>query len=301
MSVGPYRVTQRGVAMQSLANLQGNLDRLSSIQNQLSSGKQVQRPSDDPSMAVVAMRARAESSVYTQYSRAADDAQGWLSTIDNTMSGMTAALRRVRDLTVQGASTAVQDQTSRDAIAAEIDQVKQSLIESSNAKYNNRPVFGGVTAGTSAYDATGNYVGVSVAAGGPIQRRVSEGSLVRVDVTGPEAFGAPGSDMFSVLSQISSDLRTNPSNVSNDLGTVDNTVNNLLNVQADIGARANRVTAMQTAATARIGVLNTQQSDAEDIDLPKTIINLNMAQVAYQSALQATAKVIQPSLMDFLR
>jgi flagellar hook-associated protein 3 FlgL len=58
---------------------------------------------------------------------------------------------------------------------------------------------------------------------------------------------------------------------------------------------------MQQAAQNRVQDLQSQLSDVEDIDLPKTITELSLQQTAYQAALAATAKVIQPSLVDFLR
>ena len=58
---------------------------------------------------------------------------------------------------------------------------------------------------------------------------------------------------------------------------------------------------MQQSADGKVDALTTQLSEVEDIDLPKTVSDMQMQQVAYQAALQAAAKVVQPSLVDFLR
>jgi flagellar hook-associated protein 3 FlgL len=71
--------------------------------------------------------------------------------------------------------------------------------------------------------------------------------------------------------------------------------------QASVGARSNRVQSLQQTANDRQVDLQSQLSEVEDIDLPKTITDMTLQQTAYQAALGATAKVIQPSLMDFLR
>jgi flagellar hook-associated protein 3 FlgL len=104
-----------------------------------------------------------------------------------------------------------------------------------------------------------------------------------------------------VLGQISTDLRSNPDNLKADLANLDSATNNMQSQLSDVGARYNRIDQMKTAANNRITDLKTQLSNLEDIDLPKTITELQLQQTAYQAALAATSKVIQPSLVDFLK
>jgi flagellar hook-associated protein 3 FlgL len=70
---------------------------------------------------------------------------------------------------------------------------------------------------------------------------------------------------------------------------------------ASVGALYNRVQTMRDRADSTALNLKSSLSEVEDIDLPKTIVDLQLQETAYQSALSATAKVIQPSLVDFLR
>jgi flagellar hook-associated protein 3 FlgL len=76
---------------------------------------------------------------------------------------------------------------------------------------------------------------------------------------------------------------------------------NMLTEVSSVGARANQVASAQTSITGQQLTTKSQLSGIEDIDLAETILNLQMQQVAYQGALGAAAKVLQPSLMDFLR
>ena len=69
----------------------------------------------------------------------------------------------------------------------------------------------------------------------------------------------------------------------------------------DVGVRQQRVQDAQTTVGARVLDLTSRLSDVEDVDMPSTIVALQTQQVAYQAALGATAKVVQPSLLDFLR
>jgi flagellar hook-associated protein 3 FlgL len=89
--------------------------------------------------------------------------------------------------------------------------------------------------------------------------------------------------------------------LSDDLKDLDGVINGMLAAAANVGTRSAR---MQTAATVNMSSalnLKTQLSNTEDIDLPKTIMELQMQQNGYQAALQATAKVISPTLLDFLK
>src|SRR5919107_6286333 len=96
------RVTDNSIHTRVLANLQRSLARGEKIQAQLSSGKQINRPSDSPTGTVSSMQLRAESRANQQYARNADDGLGWLGTLDDTLSSVSTLVNRARDLTVQG-------------------------------------------------------------------------------------------------------------------------------------------------------------------------------------------------------
>jgi flagellar hook-associated protein 3 FlgL len=191
------------------------------------------------------------------------------------------------------------DLQSRKALAVEVDNIRSSLLALSNTQYLDRPLFGGTTTGQSAYDTNGVFLDPANAT--PVMRTVGDGAQVRVDITGPEVFGPPGNDLFANLANIADNLRNNPSALNSDLGALKATMSNIQSQLADVGARYNRLSVMKDTGEQRLLTLGTQRSDVEDIDLPKTIMDLQLQQTAYQAALSATAKVIQPSLVDFLR
>ncbi len=293
----PFRVTHRSVGMRALQGLQNNLDRVGRLQEQLSSGKQISRPSDSPTATVASMRFRSELRNHEQYTRNADDGLGWLGTIDSALTGSLASVRRARDLTLTGMSTGSSSQEGREAMAAEIEQLRQHLISVSNTTYLDRPVFGGTTPGQQAYDADGSYVGDA----NQVTRTVGDGVQVRVDVSGPEVFGTGSNQLFTVLSDIASNLRTNPAALSGDLARLDSVMGTVQNRLADVGTRYSRVEQSRNTADHRILTLTSDLSGVEDIDLPRTIVDMQMQQAAYQAALGATKHVVQPSLIDFLR
>jgi flagellar hook-associated protein 3 FlgL len=302
-----FRVTQRSLTNTSLAGLQANLDRMQRLQEQLSSGKALNRPSDSPTSTVSALRYRAELKRNAQYDRNASDGLAWLGTADNALTDGMSLVRRVRELVLTAANAAT-DQQGREAIAAEIDTLRDGLLATANTSFLGRPVFAGTASTTTAYDAAGNFLGDS----GQVKRTVASGVDVQVNVSGPDAFsftpvvaGGP-SDLFATLSTISTHLRSgNPVDVqtmsTDDLNALDAGFGQMQKALTTVGARYAQVQTMQTRVQSLAVDLTSSLSDVENVDLPKTIMDLQMQQVAYQSALSATAKVIQPSLVDFLR
>ena len=298
------RVTDRSIHAQVLANLQRSIAKGGKIQEQLSSGKQINRPSDSPTGTVASMQLRGELRANQQYIRNADDGIGWLSTADTTLSDASSVVTRARNLVLQGLNAGANDEQSREAIAVEIDNIKDTLVGLANTKYLDRPLFGGTMVNDETkpgpFTANGTYHGDK----GETNRTVGAGVTVRVDVRGTKAFGENDDEnqVFAVLTDISASLRAGDTDkLRTGLTRLDKSSDLLKSTLSEVGARYNRLTQMKQAAEDRVLAVTAQLSDVEDIDLPKTIMDMQLQQTSYQAALAASAKVIQPSLIDFLR
>jgi flagellar hook-associated protein 3 FlgL len=293
-----FRVTEKSIATNILVGLQGNLGKLGDIQQKLSSGKQISKPSDSPTGTVAAMQYRGDLAAAKQYARNADDGLGWLGITDGTLGNIMDQVQRTRALILQGMSNGSGGSAdAREAIASEIDQIHDATIGLANTRYGDRPIFGGTTTGPAAYDATGTYLGDNAI----VRRTVGDNVKVQVATPGPSVFGTGSGQLFQIMADVSTDLRTNPGNLKADLDRLDTVTTTLKAVQSSVGARYNQVSQMQEFANSKVDSLGVQISDVEDIDLPKTITDMQLQQVAYQAALAAGAKVVQPSLVDFLR
>ncbi|MET7420628.1 flagellar hook-associated protein FlgL [Dactylosporangium sp. NPDC005555] len=293
-----FRVTERSMASNTLANLQVNLARNQQLQNQLSSGKLITKASDSPGGAVIAMQHRADMATLNQYSRNADDGIGWLNMADTSLSSASTQLNRARELVLSGLSSgSAGSPEAREAIALEVENIRDSMINLSNTTYLDRPIFGGSTPGAIAFDKNGVYQGDD----GKINRTISGNATVRVDTGAEDVFGSGNTNVFHLLGKIADDLRNDPVGLQADLSEVDTAQKRIQAGLSGVGSRYNQVSEMQQTAQNRVLDLRAQLSDVEDIDLPKTITELALQQTAYQAALAATAKVIQPSLVDFLR
>jgi flagellar hook-associated protein 3 FlgL len=292
------RITQRAVALTSLQGLNRNLDDVGKLQQQLTSGRLISAPSDSPTGTNRAMQTRSDQAANAQQLRNIGDAKSWLEQTDSSLREMLDTTRRVRDLTVQGLSTGSNSDTSLQALATEVASLREGLLSLANRTTGGRPLFGGVTPGSKAYDASGTYVGL---AGPPVTRRVSDTEVIRVDMSGPEAFGPAGNDLFAVVDRIANDLVANPTALSTHLTDLDGVMKGMLTAVADVGSRAARVDREEQVNKDAALMLSSQLAETENIDLPNTIMRLQMQQVGYEAALSATAKALQPTLLDYLR
>lgn len=294
------RITQRAVALTSLQGLNRNLDAVGKLQQQLTSGRIINAPSDSPTGTNKAMQTRAEQAAVAQQARNISDAKGWLGQGDSTLREMLDTTRRVRDLTVQGLNTGAVSEASQKALSTEVASLREGLLSLANTLVQGRPLFGGVTTGSKAYNADGTWAGQ---AGPPVTRRLSESETVRVDLTGTEAFGPDGTNLFDIVGRIAANL-TDPNAgalLETDLADLDVAIKRMSTAVADVGSRAARVDRAEKLNFDRSLSLTARLGETENVDLPETIMRLQMQQVGYEAALAATAKAISPTLLDYLR
>jgi flagellar hook-associated protein 3 FlgL len=287
------RVTHKSMSNVALRGLQGSLSRAQQLQNELSSGKRVGTPSDDPAAASASMKLRSQRRQDEQYLRNIDDASGRLNVTDDALSQISDRIRRARDLLVQAGDGAV-DASGMAAIGAELSSISGEVKDLYNTRWLDRPVFGGTVPGSVAIDSTGTYIGNDA----PIQARISRDSTLRVDTSGTAA-GA--NTLPDLLGQAAADVTGNPTAVAGDLTALDAELGKVLQTLGDVGARSARLETTRTNLTAEQLDFTSRISQNEDVDLPATIMNLQSQQVAYQTALSAAAKVLQTSLADYLK
>ncbi|MFH5824913.1 flagellar hook-associated protein FlgL [Georgenia sp. AZ-5] len=289
------RVTQQTQALSAQRNLQTGLAEMARLQEQATSQKKLARPSDDPVAAADAMRVRAGAAAENQYGRNIDDGNGWLTTIDSALNSSLNVMHRVRDLVLQGASE-TSSPASREALALEIEELREELLGRANTKYMGRTVFAGTSDAGVAFTEDLSFTGV---AGSSVQRRLGPDTAVRVDADGAAIFGEGAGSVFALLDTVVADLRGG-GKVSNNLDALDGRMKAMVAVLADVGARHAHIEKADTAHREKVLTLETQRSRIEDVDMAEAIMDLQLQELSYQAALGVTAKVLQPTLMDFL-
>jgi flagellar hook-associated protein 3 FlgL len=288
------RVTQGLISASSLRGLQSALGRVQDVQAQLSSGKRISVPSDDPSGTASAMTLRSQQAADVQYLRNIDQVTARLNVTDTTLTSISDRLRSVRQLLVQAQNGALSTE-SRAALSAQAGALKGELVDLYNTTYLDRPVFGGTVAGQQAIDpTTGAYVGNDQ----PVSTRISRDATIRVDVKGTDV---AADRIAPLLDRITTDLAAGNGIPSADFDDLDAVASTVIQALGDVGARTARIEATKANVDSQRLDLTARISENEEIDLPATIMNLQSQQVAYQSALGASAKILQTSLLDYLR
>jgi flagellar hook-associated protein 3 FlgL len=303
------RITQRLMVDHSLFALQTGLGRLAKAQEQLSTGRLINRPSDSPTGTNDAMRLRAQLTADSQYLSNAQNGLDFLARTDSTLSAMVGSMQRARGLLVQGSSTGSMGQDARDALATELSQIKDALLTLANTEQMGRPLFGGTSDADVLYELQDDpastdpneKVWVFTGDANAVTRTIGDGQDVAVNVTGAQAFGPDGNTVFDVLDEAITNMATNPDQLDDSLAALDKALDRMLGAQADAGARVNRIEAKVRTLTDAELDHTTALSEIENVDIAKAVVDLQMQEVAYQAALGATARVLQPSLMDFLR
>ncbi len=292
------RLTQNVLVDRSVGRLQLGLSNLARVQERLSTGRQLNRPSDSPTDTTSAMRLRSSLKAVEQHARNAQDGLGRLGLVDQTLFTVSENIGRAREIALQGANTGSLDQNARNALATELDHIRADLLSQANTTYLTRPVFGGVTAGSQAFDATGTFPGVA----GAIPRRVGDDVKVDVSVDGRSVFGDGATSVFAEIEDLATALRSGDhAGVQTGLAELGARVSTVANAHANVGAAYKRIEQAETTLLSRKLDLTGSLSEVENVDLAEATVDVHLQEVAYQAALAATARVIQPSLLDFLR
>jgi flagellar hook-associated protein 3 FlgL len=291
------RVTDQSMSLAAQRALGERQSRLAAAQSTATSGTRISRPSDDPTGTGEALRVRAELAARAQHQRNIDDGSGWLSATDSALDGATGLLRQARDAAVQGSNGSL-TQAARDSLAAVVDGLRRDLVGAANTRYLGRNVFAGTSDAPSAFtDGTPpTYNG----AAGAVTRRVGPDETIAVDTDGRTAFGSGSMSAFSVLDAIAADLRAGV-DPGPRLAALDGAMTTLVAARADVGNRMTQLQRAGQATTAATTTLTARRAAVEDVDLGQAVLDLQLQQTAYQAALAVTAKVLQPSLTEFLR
>ena len=304
------RITTGMVQRSMLADLNSVSLKLARTQQKAASGKEITRPSDNPFGTSQAMGLRQSMSANDKYSSNIDDGTGWMDATESSLTSMGEYLDRAHTLIIQGSGDTA-DQTSRNAIAAEIDQIVAGLKEAANATFAGSYLMSGTATGVPPYsqgsDDTykGDDAGWDPAVPG-VLREIGPGVTVSINTVGRELLGdgqtANDDKLLDVLRDTAEHLRAGDgAALKDDLSRADKNLDTLLEMRARNGARTNRLEAASTRLDEIQEALTKQLSDTEDADFAKTMIDLNSQTVAYQAALKSGANIVQTSLMDFLR
>lgn len=297
-----------------LNNLYKNNQTNNKYYNQLASNKRITRLSDDPIGVVRAIQARRDVSKKTQYKSNIEDANGILTQSETSAMQLNELYQRALELT-KSAETDLYDVAERKAVASELKGIRDELIGIGNTTYAGKYIFGGYNTGKAPFelDDSGNlmYNGIDLSTGDLsaevnqiAEYEVDARTNIEVGVTGVELMGSGEESAYKVLDDLIKALEDESTTVE-DITQFENKLytvrNNNLALISDIGGRTARLELLTNRTEDELLNLETMRSNIEDVDMSEAIMNLSFASAIYNASLQIGARILQPSLVDYLR
>ncbi|MGE7603960.1 flagellar hook-associated protein FlgL [Peribacillus sp. NPDC097675] len=292
------RVTQSMLTNNMLTNLSSSYEKLGKLQEQVSSQKKFSKPSDDPVAAMMGMGYRTNLNQIQQYKSNISEATNWIDSTDDAITESISALQRIRELTVQG-SNGTYEENQKSNISEEIKQLKEHLVSIGDTQIGGKYIFNGQNTNVKPSSVTDATTGKISYGTEPINLEVFSGISIQINTDGSKVFGDALAKDGSIQQTI--DALEGNGDVGAMLAELDKTIDSFLATQAQVGARQNRIELM----TDRLGqqeVFATEiLSKNEDVDIEKAIMNLTTQESVHSASLSIGAKIMQPSLLDFLR
>lgn len=321
------RVTNSMLSKSFLRDLNRNQSNLKKINSQLASGKEISRPSDDPYKVARSMQLNSDIKAATQYNENIKDTTNWLDTTDTALQQLENSFQRIRELMVSSGNAAY-GVDEKKAIKDEINEKVNEIAQILNTNFDGKYIFGGTKVNSKPVivgsDVTGNnklYFGSSEGTiitdpsesnevkmlASDLMVEISQGVTMKYNVSATEIleFGEEPNkvNVMNLLTDITNSLDSEDSSevAGKLLGQMDSTISNLLKIMSEVGAKQNRMEAAATQNEDQILNLKDVLSKTEDIDFAEKTIEATVAQTVYMASLQVSARIIQPTLLDFLR
>lgn len=302
---------------------------MNDLQKQNATQKRINTPSDDPVGNAKLMTIRNETLDNKQFESNANLARTFLNYTDSSLEEVTNLMSRAKELAIGQASSAANGPESRIMVAEEIKHIQQEVAAISNRKLGDRYVFSGYKTNTQPFDDEGNYHGDD----GKIMVEVQKDVFVGMNLPGRDVFHglpnekekaqalAPDSalqvspelameqksaraqeDIFRTLETLRVGLMTN------DVDTIRSTLeplgkisDRIITARAQVGARLSGIENAENSMQKANGFNAELQSNIEDADIIQVVSDMAREETVLRASLQASNKLIQPTLLDFLR
>lgn len=296
------RVTNSMLISNLKKNINMGLRRMERVHNEMSSGKRFSVPSDDPVGVARSLKLRADLNENRQFKKNAEDALSWLETTETALDAMKDVMHRVKELAVQGANGTYSEHDTQ-TIAQEIQQLRDHLVSVGNSTYVGKHIFAGyktnlVPVGLNG-DGSLDYQGDI----GTINYQIGVSDLIEASLTAEEIFiNVNSEDLLKDMQDMYDFMNAGDhQGMAGLIGNFERHLENILNRTAEVGAKSSRMElAINRLKDENLNFTNLL-SKTEDADMADVLIRLTSEENVYRASLASGARIIQPTLIDFLR
>ena len=322
------RVTNKMLSNNFLRDMRTNLTNMSRIQGQMTSGKQITKASDNPLKASRIMQMYSEIDANKQYNSNIKDSTNWLDTTDTALGHIGNVCGRIEELLVSAGDGAYEGE-QRQAIKDEINQRIQEVSQILNTSFDGKYIFGGTRGttkptetkvdglnsklsyfkGDSATDPNDSATIAYEQINSKLLVEVSQGVTMDYNITASQIINYGKGDnenlmklLGNITTHLDSDLPSDIKELTNaDLTGIKDATTNILKLRSEVGAKQNRMESAETRNEDQNFSMTEILSSIEDIDITEKTMEYATMQNVYMASLQTSAKVLQPSLLDYLR
>jgi flagellar hook-associated protein 3 FlgL len=298
-----FRYTDSVSASRFITNISAARERMSTAQEQIATGKRINRPSDDPSGASIVLRVRTSQASIDQFFKNAGFAEDTLKVGDSALETYEQSLDQARALLSQGVSDTT-DASARKAIATQLDSLRNRILTIANQRFGDQFVFGGTRQDVAPFDVNG------IPSAQPTSQQYiqldPDGAPTAIGVTADNLFSTGGGDIFQTLSNAAAALR-GTGDPAADRATLTGSLDQLTALgdqtriaRAQIGAGLERVDNASEQLKARSLTLEEKAQRVEGADFVESVVNLTESQRVFEALLQAKSVTERRSLLDLL-
>ena len=287
------RVANKAVYDITKYNLGNLTEELGKANKVVSSGKRINSLSDDPIGMTQVLNIKSSLANIAQMERNITSAKPWLTAAESALANVQELISETRALTVQ-AATSTTGASERSSMASIIQGTLEEIVSMANTEVNGLYIFAGSKTDTIPFNQDGSYEGNDNA----FKIKIGNDSTIETGSDGEAVFGT----IFTTLSDLKTALETNDvSEIQATMSALENDFNNFSAKISDTGSRHLRLEIKENILSS-MKLTNTERlSNIEDADITEAIIDLKEKELAYQAALASSSKVMQLSLVDYIR
>ena len=288
------RVTNSMMTATVKRNLFRQAEQLANKQETMASGKRINRPSDDPLGYGKVLDYRKTLTSLGQYDRNIQNAKNRTEFIETTLEGVEELMVDAKNWAVNQFVSASMD---REAAITSVQNIREQMVQMSNSKMGNVYVFAGFQTLTPPFASDGTYNGDN----GYYSVMTADNMEMQVEADGSRIFQG-AEDVFDALDQLIVGLQTDDvALIHSQIDRFEQAQDQVQMVRAESGAKYQQLQLVEQQ-TAKLKLTFEEMMDStEKAIIEETVIDFNNQELAYELALNAAAKIIQPTLMDFLR
>jgi flagellar hook-associated protein 3 FlgL len=296
------RTTFNALFRNTIRDIQRTAADYARAQQVASSGIRLQRPSDDPTSAARALDSRTETRSLDRYRRATDSVESRLHVVDTVLSDIVRSITTAQTRAAAGRNT-ILTQEQREAIALEVEGVREAIFTAVNTSYRGMHVFSGASTTTPPYTKAGSVISPYQGDANVVFVDISRTSSVPVTVdAGAMLQGPAAQDLFATLDALAADIRAGDmTGIDARIAELDAAFARVTQTQSRIGAALSALPTEQQRLDQLRRASETRRSEAEEANLAEALSEMSRAQQAYQLAIAATGSTQRLTLLDYLR